>query len=283
MIEAQIEGCCGKQTRDCDEPTQEQLDLEEQKYCLDDFKEKIISKLTASCALPFAIPEQEVERIIDEAKSWFYIHYEDATEEQWLMLPWCEMSKHFGGIDTKINSNRGRFKLPKQVVSVVGVYEMGNRQGEAANRYLDVYPYNRIYSRGLNSYFNTVPLVADDMAYFTCMDSFFDLARQMTQYPLTFRYNRNTNNIAFLGHLPNGSVVLDVLFSIDDCSLFNDELFFRYVYAQCLVQMSMIFQRYQFQLPGNIQLNTDFGGDQMLQEIKEEINQMNTGYYFITT
>lgn len=277
------QGCCGKKIPYCNEPTQEQLDMEEQKYCLDDFKQRIISNLTSSCALPFAIPEQEVERIIDETKRWFYQNYEDAVEEQWLMLPYCELMKVYGGVPTQINAKRGKLKLPDKVVSVVGVYEMGNTQGEAYGHFLGQYPYRGGFLQSATSMWNSIPMVADNISYFTIMDSFFDLTRQLVQYPVSTRFNINTKNLTIMGHYPKNSLVLDVFFAIDDCSLFEDELFYRYVYAQCLIKMSYIMQRYSFNLPGGVTLNTDFGGEQMLSDVKQEIMDMRSASYFITT
>ena len=49
--------------------------------------QEINNEIQLSCALPYALPEAEVHRIINRAKEYFWVNYQWAVEERLISLP----------------------------------------------------------------------------------------------------------------------------------------------------------------------------------------------------
>jgi hypothetical protein len=68
--------------------------------------------------------------------------------------------------------------------------------------------------------------------------------------------------------------------------LMRDELFFRYVVAKCKIQLSRILGTFNFNLPGNIQINYDLirtEGQDEISKIEEEIKGEEGMDFFFTS
>ena len=121
--------------------------------------------------------------------------------------------------------------------------------------------------------------------YYICTESFLDVSRQLFQSPISFNYNRLSNNLRFLGKLPEEDVILDILVHIDDCSLFNDDLFRRYVIADAKSQLGRILNSFSFNLPGGISINAEAIANEGSAEkdaIIQELKDMSGSWYMIT-
>ena len=55
--------------------------------CLDALIKEINDDLTIGCQIPFTVPKNELARIINRAKDYFYKIYEDSVEEMYIALP----------------------------------------------------------------------------------------------------------------------------------------------------------------------------------------------------
>jgi hypothetical protein len=112
-----------------------------------------------------------------------------------------------------------------------------------------------------------------------------DISRQIFQHPITFRYNRLTNNLRFLGELPRKDVIVDVLVAIPDCDMYNDDLFRRYVIADCKANLGRVLGTFSYQLPGNISINVEQianEGNTEKDNIIQEIKDMSGSWYIMT-
>lgn len=280
-------------------------DIESQE-CLNDLIERINNQMTLSCQLPFSLPNAAVAQIVQEAKKWFYNNYEDAIEELYITAPasvFMDKSFRIGlynkdGMDgneikkSETQKQRGVLVMPPNVFSVLRVYQLGGFSGEAGWGYtnrvdggnLD-FGIQRMFASTL--YNNRLPQAADNLMYWTCNWMLFDQARQLLQEMHGFSYNRLSKKLRFTGELPTRSCVFNVLMTVDDCALFQDDLFFRYCVAMCMKNMSRILGMFQYQLPGNISINYDMysqWGESELQEVKQEITETrNSVAYFYTT
>jgi hypothetical protein len=226
--------------------------------------------------------------------------YEDFTEEMFLILPESEIQKkRFNKGIAKLNNDgkdknaikdtRGAFMLPEKVVSVVGVYEIGGFEGEAGwggmllgKHTGDISLQNLLYQ---NAYDRSLAIAADTTAYYVATESFLDISRQIFQHPITFRYNRLTNNLRFLGELPRKDVIVDVLVAIPDCDMYNDDLFRRYVIADCKANLARVLGTFTYQLPGNVTINVDQianEGSAEKENIIQEIKDMSGSWYIMT-
>jgi hypothetical protein len=190
----------------------------------------------------------------------------------------------------KNEHTRGTYLLPEGVISVVGVYSLGGWSGEAGwNTGLlgknagDVSLHRMVYQ---SVYDRTMAVSADNTMYYICTESFLDISRQLFQNMISFRYNSLTNNIRFLGRLPMSDVILDVLVRVPDCDLYNDDLFRRYVIADCKVQLSRILGAFSYQMPGNISVNVEAianEGSTEKEQILQELKDMSGAWYILTT
>ena len=272
----------------------------EEVECLNDFIESIQAEMSVNCSLPFNIPAESIAQLTKNAKQLFFKMYEDAHEEMFIAIPREEiMKKQFGhgvaqmkeeGDKSVLKDRRGTYKLPEGVISVVGVYEIGGWSGEAGwNSGLlgktsgDISLHRMVYQ---SVYDRTMAISADNTMYYICTEAFLDMSRQIFQNMISFRYNRLTNNLRFLGELPKDDVVLDVLVRVPDCDLYNDEMFRRYVIADCKNQLGRILNAFSYQLPGNISINSEAianEGNTEKEAIIQELKDMSGAWYILTT
>ena len=194
------------------------------------------------------------------------------------------------GDNPNTGHTRGTYTLPEGVISVVGVYEIGAFSGEsgwnsgllgksAGDVSLQRMVYQSVYDR-------TMAVSADNTMYYICTEAFLDISRQIFQNMISFKYNRLTNNLRFLGELPKSDVILDVLVRVPDCDLYNDDLFRRYVIADCKVQLSRILGAFSYQLPGNISVNVEAianEGSTEKEQILQELKDMSGSWYIMTS
>lgn len=277
-------------------------DLESQQ-CLADFVERLQKYMSVSCSIPFQVPASNLAEIVRNAKTLFHRMYEDAVEETYLALPEEEIQKRLftkgivnaidnnhQPINSSIRDSRGTFTLPEGVISVIGVYEIGGFSGEAGwNSGLlgkatgDISMQRMIYQ---SVYDRALAVSADNTMYYVCTEAFLDLSRQLFQEQITYKYNRLTRKVRFLGELPKHDVILNCLVAIPDCDLFEDDLFFRYCVAEAKIQLSRVLGSFAFNLPGNVSINVDMianDGQTEKSEILEEIKMMSSAGYIYTS
>ena len=273
---------------------------EEAVECLSDFTESIQQEMSVNGSIPFTIPLESIAQLTKNAKTMFYKMYEDASEEMFIVIPREEIEKRkFSkgiaqmkeeGDKTPTKDRRGTYMLPDGVISVVGVYEIGGFSGEAGwNSGLlgktsgDISLHRMVYQ---SVYDRTMAVSADNTAYYICTESFLDMSRQLFQNMISFNYNRLTNNLRFLGELPKSDVILDVLVRVPDCDLYNDDLFRRYVIAECKVQLSRILGSFSYNLPGGVSINVEAianEGSSEKEQIIQELKDMSGSWYILTT
>lgn len=271
----------------------------DEKLCLDEMIDRITTELTVGCSLPYSVPASAIALIIKYAKTWFYKHYDDAVEYNWIALSWeHQHDPRFRGLfpgreltQDMLRTNRGEVMMPDDVISVIEVYDTWGRSGEAGwgSRHRN---YGGDPDFGLdrflftNAFNGRIAIAADNMMYWTCTEYFLDQSRQMLEHPLGYNYNRLTKRVRFLGELPKGTVVFKVLTRVPDCALFEDDMFFRYCVAMAKIKLGTILGAFTYTLPGNITVNNDVfasAGQNELQEIKQEIQQERAVDYFYTT
>ena len=271
----------------------------EEVECLNDFVESIQNELTVNGSIPFSIPAESIAQLTKNAKTMFYKMYEDATEEFFIAIPHKEIeSRAFkktiptmkeGGDKSVLSDRRGTFTLPEGVISVVGVYdrewsgEAGWNTGLLGKNSGDISIQRMVYQ---SVYDRNVAVSADNTMYYICTEAFLDVSRQLFTHMISYRYNRLSNNIRFLGELPKGDVVLDVLVRVSDCDLYNDDLFRRYVMADVKSQISRVLGAFNFSLPGNISINVEQianDGNSEKEAVIQELKDMSAPWYILTS
>ena len=268
--------------------------------CLNDFVESIQMEMSVGGSIPFTLPAEPIAQIVKNAKLLFYKSYEDAHEEMFISIPKSEIEKrefskgivqmNEQGDKEALQDTRGAWLLPEGVISVVSVYELGGWSGEAGwnsgllGKHAGDVSINRMLYQSV--YDRTMAISADNTMYYICTESFLDLSRQLFQNMISFRYNRLTNKIRFQGRLPMTDVILDVLVRVPDCDLYNDELFRRWVIAECKVNLARILSTFTYQMPGNISINVDSianDGASEKERILQELRDLSGSWYIMTS
>jgi len=249
----------------------------EQMLCLDKFIKEVKEDLTVACQIPINIPNKELIRITRQTKKYFYKIYEDSVEEKFFIL--SQMTW-----DTDEFKSTRVVVMPDNVFSVHGIYQIGEEHfgSRGWNNVdpdfaLDKFIYSDLYTPSRGS---------ENMMYYVINESFYDMARQMFVNKLSYNYNRLTKKLRFTGELPTKDTVCMIYQHIDDCALYEDEAFFRWVVAQAKIQMSRVLGIFGYQLPGNITINYDMIRDEGKEEIdflREEIKGDEGVDYFLTS
>ena len=266
--------------------------------CLDDLIKQINDDLTIGCQIPFTVPKNELARIINRAKDYFYKIYEDSVEEMYIALPASALKNiNFNsGINesndtlssANINSLRGVVPMPSTVYSVNNVFELNGFAGEDggfgttsfsagdSDFSIDKFIYSDAYGAGIGS---------ENLMYYVINSSFIDTARQILLPQISYSYNRLTKKFRFQGKLPKHTCVFQVYSTIPDCNLFQDEIFIRYCIGKAKMQLARILGTFSFNLPGNITINYDMiasEGKEEIDSIIEEIKGDEGVDYFYT-
>lgn len=233
--------------------------------------QEVQNEIQLSCALPYALPEAEVIRIINRAKEWFHVNYQWAVEEKLLSLP-QEVFDHPTFRTTRM------IQLPDCVVAVYELREVTGLGilGQPDRDFSD--------SKLLGAEIFLSPFQGDNLVYRTAMYSMFDLAKAYVLETIAYKFNRNTGRISVLGRNPFRNCFVRVAAKIPDESLFDDEIFVRYCLAQAKINLGRILQLFNYNLPGGISVNFDTtkqDGITELAEIKAQIDGESTADWFI--
>ena len=245
--------------------------------CLNDFIDEIGSYVTGACMIPMNLPKSEIYNIIKRAKKWFYKNYEYSMTENFLYIPLeAFQSEHF--------KNRRALTMPgenpatggNEVYSIYAVAMVGSRYGAGSSITFTTgdFDIQRALFGSLYSGGSSVVEGAENLQYYVINESFFDMARQILENPLSFHYSQQTHELKFTGQTPNKPVILEIYETIPDCALFGDEIFFRYVAAKVKVSLGQKLAIFGYNLPGNITINADViqsMGQEELDKVIEEI------------
>lgn len=247
--------------------------------CIDAFVKDVQQEINIACALPINLPKKEVLRIIKYAEKFFHKNYEDSVEEKFFVI----MKEAFATPEFRAT---GEILLPTEVFSVTGVWEIGRETISSSFKRGSVDSDFSIYKFIYNDQYNSVGIASDSLMYYVVNESFYDLARQILVNKISHTYNRLNNVFRFMGGKPKEDVVLEVYTNIDICDLMKEEIFYRYVVANCKIQLSRILGTFNYQLPGNISINYDLirdEGREELDKIIEEIKTDDSADYFMTS
>jgi hypothetical protein len=232
---------------------------------------EIQNEISLSCALPQSLPEPEIKRIIQRARAWMYDNYQYAVEEKFIAIP-LEIFHHPNFTSTRT------IQMPDCVQFVYELREMtspglfGQMDGDFSD--------NKILGADLF----LSPFQGDNLVYRTAMYSMFDLSQAFILRTVAYRYNKNTKRISVLGRNPNVNCYVRAAVQVPEESLYDDELFMRYCFAQAKINLGRILQIFNYNLPGGVTINFDAvkqDGLAEMQAIKEQIDGENTADWFL--
>ena len=233
--------------------------------------QEIQAEITMSCALPYALPEAEVRRIIKRAREYFYINYQYAVEQRFLVIPREIFQNPAFKKDRMI-------QLPDCFVSVYDLREMaqGGFLGNPDRDFAD--------SKLLGAEIFLSPFQGDNLVYRTAMYSYFDLARAFLLETVAFKWNFNTKRISVLGRDSFKDLAARVMTKIPEESLYDDELFVRYCLAKAKINLGRTLQIFNYNLPGGVTINFEgikADGLAEMEAIMTQIDSESTPDWFI--
>jgi len=227
-----------------------------------DFITLVNNEITASCAIPFSVPDVEIERIMKIESEWLYREYREAVQAGWYVLD----KKWF---DTEEFKRTRTFQLPECVMAIKYVWEMS-----AGQRVFGLHDPDLSFDRLMAADLYLTPLSSDQITYRTIQWSFWDLAKQFNLRDINHNFNINTKRIIITGRDPSESLFVSTLNSIPLEDLYDDPVFFKWIVAKSKIQLARIIGTFNYTLLGGIQINySDIRseGNEELAELKEKI------------
>ena len=202
----------------------------------------INDEITFSGALPYALPEKEIKRIIANDAKYFWDNWKHAVESRYLLLP---QEVFTNPTFTKFR----QIQLPDCVQFVVDFKEA---KGGSIFATIDR---DFAEQKFIGSEIFLTPFLGESIMYRTVMFSFLDLTKAMLIDSIAYDYNKNTKLLGVLGRTPRTAAVLRVFKKLELEKLFEDELFQRYVRAHAKVRLSHMLQTFDYTLPGGVKVN----------------------------
>jgi hypothetical protein len=257
--------------------------------CMDKLIANVNSELTGACMIPITIPKKEMVRIVTEAKKWFYKNYEDSVKDSYYVVPTAAFNTDLFKSSRQIPLPIAKADGSGNVISINELVQAGEMLiGAGANGFsmdadftLDKFIFANAYALG-----GGTTVLGENLMYYVANENLFDMARQVLQPKVSYSYNRLSHTLTLLGKTPKHNCILSVYETIDDCSLYSDEIFHRYVVAKSKIQIGTMMTMFGYNLPGNITLNADAiksDGQSELDGIKEEIKGDEGVDYFLTS
>jgi len=238
---------------------------------LKELKLDIIDEITFSGSLPFKIPEKEIERIINNARRYFYDYWRYALQKQHLILP------HAIFTTPQFQRQRGII-LPD---CVQYVHECKECKGSSIFGSIDRDLGDQKF---VGSELFLTPFMGEALVYRVAMFSFLDITKNLTIDTVAYDYNHTNHFLQILGRTPKVPLWLMVSKKVEDEFLFENELFQRYVRAKSKIRVHEMLSVVDFQLPGGFKYNyaemSKVAHDE-LQVIKDTIEGENTPDFLI--
>ncbi|MCK9574584.1 MAG: hypothetical protein WC979_01625 [Candidatus Pacearchaeota archaeon] len=236
-----------------------------------EFIQQIKDELTVACALPYAIPDKEFNRIIDLALKWAYINYQYSVETHYFVIK----KDVFQSAEFKKTRS---VQLPDCVVSV---YEVKEIKGNSRITYFgaDFSAEKMIAQEIYLSPFN-----ADDMVLRTAYESYWDLSRAFFLDRIAYDFNHNTRRLVILGRDPKADVFMQAYIKIAEDKMFEDWTFQRYCTAQAKISLGRILTMFTYNLPGGVTINGEgikSEGQDEIKELLEKIDSENSPDWFM--
>ena len=222
-----------------------------------------------SGALGIQLPDLEFDRIVEDSLDWFYDNYGDSVEHKLLII------EHDKYISQYFKDNRAII-LPDCIFSIWNLKEIkGNSPTLLGISDGDI-TFEK--SLGVGGYMTDTGNMSDADVYNIVSMSYQDLSQVHNLTDIRYDYNRNTNRLNINGRVPNGDTSAEVYVKIPNESLYNDNLFRKYVTGMSRVSLGNMLGMFEFSLPGGASFNADrfiTQGEQEIEQVIEKIDEEN--------
>lgn len=225
--------------------------------------EDVQDELTFSRALPFALPEKEIKRIIKIAGMYFYENWRHAVDSKYILLPKAMFQ-------TPQFKKSRQIQMPECIRFAFGVREVkhGSVFGTIDRDFSE--------QKWIGSEMFLTPFMGESIVYRTVVFSFLDLTKSLILETVAYDYNKNNRVLTITGRTPKTDIVCQVYREIPKEELYRDEIFQRYVRAKGKVRLGELMKTFDYKLPGGININYDITVTRAEEEFKTIMEQMKT-------
>jgi len=238
----------------------------------DDLIDYIINDLTASGALPFSPPRQEISRIIDLESKFLYREYRDSYEAGWYILN----EKWFHTPEWKATKT---FQLPDCVISITLVQEI---KGGMAN--IGINDPDMSFDRLMAADLFLQPISTDQLMYRTIQMAGYDQSKQFILRDINHKFNINTHRLQITGRTPQHSLYITTLNKIPETEFYEDTLVISWMIAKSKLALTKMLGAFTYNLIGGVTINAAQWKDEAtadLTELKEKIKSDDAPDWFI--
>lgn len=246
------------------------------------FVQRIIQELTQSCALNLPIPASAIPPLIVQAAQFFWANDDRAVEERWYCLPNREFNKC---------GPNAVAKLPKQIISVFGVYKTTNSfmydaLGDFSLERMIIN--NSALAAGAGGTLSDVYGTGTGYTLTDVTAALYEVQtyKALFEVPLTFNYNEFSGELVIMGALGDSDLILQTWQRCKIQDLYNDYYFFRYCVCLGLRAMGTIMGTFEFKLPGGVTINASQFADRANEEmgtIAEWLKNNQAASYFFNS
>jgi hypothetical protein len=238
------------------------------------FIDSIVDEISEGNELDISPKPDRIEKIIDQAKRYFYQNSMDAHQTEYMVISKALM-------ETPLYKSRGIIKLPSCVRSILSLEETG---ADWIN-----YNVNPDYKKVNYSYLNAAFTGdSDSMVYAISAGMYFDFVRtNFIVKTVGFSYSGLTNYLNIQSRSQLRGLVAQAAIDIPVEKLFELNQFFRYCVGLCRKSIGRIYSVSELKLLGrsgfNITAIKEDGNDEV-KEIRDAIkadNESDVGFIMV--
>lgn len=230
-----------------------------------EFVQYVLDDVTVDGQLPYKIPKRSIVRKIIDAAKLFYKYYWRASVDVWGLIEKKEIKRYLTDNGSKPFREIASYtvKLPPRVRNVIRVFDRGQQIdtslyiGSTADSLSESISWQ-------SSYYSTTAggnlLYGIDRQLYTtqtmCQITNNNVYESCCSVMVDFAFNIITKDL-FINHELKKDIILNYAQDIELKMLYQDELFRRYVLAQCRGVLRRVIGSHTIDLPGGGTLNVD--------------------------
>jgi hypothetical protein len=233
---------------------------------------QINDDITSSCSLPYSLPNNEVERIIDKEMKFLYREYRELLHDKIYII-----NKKYYQTDEWRNTRT--FQLNNCTEGIKKVTEI-----TGGNRVFGINDPDLSFDRLMASDLYLSPVSSDQITYRTIQWSFWDLARAFNLIDINHDFNPNTHRLVITGRTPVQSLFVLALDHIPEEEAYEDTIVFEWMIAKAKISLARILGAFNYNLVGGVTINYEqwkTEGVEMINDLKEKIKGDDVPDWFL--
>lgn len=239
-----------------------------------EFINQLMTEVSVGGLLPSEkfITEKEIDRIITQAKKYFYLYYKTAVKPYGFVIPRSVF-------ETDAFKKYRTLILPDEIIAVEDCKELKARlhlysDAAVAEGLLT----SQLYLQSVNNSYDLVMRAA--------YEQYYDIAKSYMLEKISYNFNKLEHVLTLQGRNPQYDVWIQTSVMICENELFEDYWFTRYCSAMMKKSLSnvLLFLGDGFSLPNGAKFSVDnFNeqADQELERIDEKLKELDPADWFL--